>query len=321
MPDPGDAGNSGYIEAVRNFQAMHQQTIAEALSYIPNVMVSVHVDLDTLVQSREHERKFEKQFPVKNVEETENETSNETGPAGEPGMGANQPRALRGQVTNKNNRTVEKNRTATDSVPGNVRETSRQNIGFTPKAVQVAVAIPKDYYRNAAVAELKKEGGDEADKAIVAAKVAQLQAETERQVKDKIAHLIPTPLNGTAADNINVSSYTPSETVETAVPVNMATQAGEILTQWGGPAGLTLFALWTLWMLNRSAKRTAEGSSSTAAGKQSAGKAAAALAAAAEDEEEQLPKELTKRDKLQTLVKDNPEMAAAVLSRWLTPPK
>jgi len=34
-----------------------------------------------------------------------------------------------------------------------------------------------------------------------------------------------------------------------------------------------------------------------------------------------LPKEPTKRDKLQTLVKDNPEMAASVISRWLTPPK
>ena len=96
-------------------------------------------------------------------------------------------------------------------------------------------------------------------------------------------------------------------------------QASEILTQWGGPGGLALFALWALWMLNRSMKRMPEGSA-TATGKQSTGKAAA-LAATPEDEEDQIPKEPTKRDKLQTLVKDNPEMAAAVLSRWLAPPK
>lgn len=318
MSDPDDPTQSGYIEAIRNFNAMHQQTIADALSYIPNVLVSVNVEVDTLVQSHEQERKYEKQFPVKNVEETENESTTETGPASEPGMGANQPRALRGQVATKNSRTVEKNRTATDSVPAGVRVTSSQKTGFTPKSVQVAVAIPRDYYRNVAV----NEGVDQADKAALAAKIAQVQADTERQVKEKIAKLIPAPAGGQAADNINVSSYTPSETVDAPVPVAMTAQVGEIVTQWGGPAGLTLFALWALWMLNRSTKRTADGTASaTAAGKQATGKAAAALAAAPEDEEEQLPKEQTKRDKLQTLVKDNPEMAAAVLSRWLTPPK
>jgi len=33
------------------------------------------------------------------------------------------------------------------------------------------------------------------------------------------------------------------------------------------------------------------------------------------------PEEMSKRDQLQGLVKDNPEMAAAVIGRWLAPPK
>lgn len=315
--EQNDPYNNGYVERIRDFTALHQQTIAEALSYIPNVLVSVNVDLDTVVQTHEQERKYDaKQFPYKSLEETETSTSNETGPGSEPGMGANQPRAIRQQATVKNSNSVEKNRTATDSVPTGTRLIDRHVAGFTPKSVQVAVAIPRDYYREVAL----RQGADEADKAAFQAKVAQLKTETEKEVREKIARLIPAPASGTAADAVNVSSYDRLETVEAPLVVSMTTRVGEAVTQWGGPAGLALFALWALWMLNRSMKRMPEGPA-PAAGKQSAGKAAATLAAVPEDEDEQIPKEPTKRDKLQTLVKDNPEMAAAVLSRWLSPPK
>ena len=51
------------------------------------------------------------------------------------------------------------------------------------------------------------------------------------------------------------------------------------------------------------------------------GRAKAAPTAAPENEEDELTREPSKRDRLQVLVKDNPEMAATVISRWLTPPK
>jgi flagellar M-ring protein FliF len=319
LPDPGDPSGSGYVETTREFTALHQQTIAEALAYIPNVLVSVNVDLDTLMESHEQERKYDpKQFPYKTVEETENETSNETGPGSEPGAGPNTPRQIRQPVTSKNARTIDKTRTASDSVPTSTRVTRKHIHGFTPKSVQVAVSIPKDYYRDVAI----KEGTNESDKAAFAAKVAQLKTETEKDVREKIAKLIPLPATGTATDLINVSSYTALETTEAPVAVSMTTRVGEAVTQWGGPAGLALFALWALWMLNRSMKRVPDGATGAAAGKSTASKAAGtALAAAGDEDEEELAKEPTKRDKLQTLVKDNPEMAAAVLSRWLSPPK
>src|SRR5262245_40839335 len=76
MPEKDDPYNNGFVETIRDFTALHQQTIAEALSYIPNVLVSVNVDLDTTVQTREQERKYDaKQFPYKTLEETETETA------------------------------------------------------------------------------------------------------------------------------------------------------------------------------------------------------------------------------------------------------
>ncbi len=316
MPDKHDPSNNGYVEAIRSFTMLYQQKIAEALEYIPNVIVTPNVEVDSLVQSREQERKYDaKAFPYKNLEQTDNETTNETGPGSEPGMAANQPRAVRQQAGVKNSRTVEKTINSSESVPVGTRVAEREIAGFTPKSVQVAVAIPKDYYRSI----LLKQGVDEADKAAFEAKLAQLRLEQEKIVKEKIAKLIPAPASGTAADAINVSSYDRLETAEAPLAVSATTQVGELVTQWGGPAGLALFALWALWMLNRSTKRMPT-EPLPAAGKPAAGKPAPALAAETEDEEE-FPKEPTKRDKLQVLVKDNPEMAAAVLSRWLSPPK
>jgi flagellar M-ring protein FliF len=320
LPDPGDPTGTGYLEKVRELTAFHQQNIAEALSNIPNVLVSVSVDVDTLVDAQEQERKYDaKQFPYKTVEENENETSNETGPGSEPGAGANVPKAVRQPVTTKNARTLEKTRTASDSVPAGTRVTTRRMAGFTPKSVQVAVSIPRDYYRDVSV----REGLSESDKPALTARIAQLKIETEKEVREKVAKLIPPPANGTAAELINVSSYTPLETVEPPISVPVATRVSDAVTQWGGPAGLALFALWALWMLNRSAKRAPAGAEDTPAGKPIAGRAAGAAqpSAPGEEEDDELPKEPTKRDKLQTLVKDNPEMAAAVLSRWLSPPK
>jgi flagellar M-ring protein FliF len=295
---------------------MYQQNVAEALLYIPNVLVSANVEVDNLVQSREQERKYDaKAFPYKNLEQTDSETTSETGPGSEPGMTANQPRAVRQQAGIKNQRTVEKSTNSSESVPVSTRIAQREIAGFTPKSVQVAVAIPKDFYRSI----LLKQGVDEADKAAFEAKLAQVRMEQEKIVKEKIAKLIPVPAGGTSADAINVSSYDRLETAEAPAAVSMTTRIGEIVTQWGGPAGLALFAMWALWMLNRSTKRLPS-ASTPAAGKTTAGRPAAAPAAAPPEEEE-LPREPTRRDKLQVLVKDNPEMAAAVLSRWLSPPK
>jgi flagellar M-ring protein FliF len=317
MPDPSEPSGTGCVEAIREFTALHQQNIAEALHYIPNVLVSVNVDVDTLKESHEQERKYDaKSFPVKNTEETENETSNETSPGSEPGMKPNQPLSVRPQNSNRNTRTKEKNRVSTDSMPIGVRQITRQNAGFTPKSVQVAVSIPKDYYRDVAL----KDGADAADKSALQAKISQLKTDTEKEVREKVARLIPLPASGTAADLINVSSHTSLDTSEPPASVPLSVQATEALSQWGGPAGLVLFALWALWMLNRSLKRGPEFPASAPAGKQLVGRAPVSTRAAEEEEDEE-PKEPTKRDKLQTLVKDNPEMAASVISRWLSPPK
>ena len=81
----------------------------------------------------------------------------------------------------------EKSRTNVDNVPVGEKVIVRQTTGFTAKAVQVAVAIPRKYYRDVLVGR----GADEADKAAFDAKIVQLKAETEKDVREKMARLIP----------------------------------------------------------------------------------------------------------------------------------
>lgn len=315
LPTRDYPGEDGYVDAVRRHTEFFERKIADALSYIPNVFVNVSVEVEAIARSTRQERKYEpKQFPYKTVENTQNETSNETGPASEPGVQSNQPRNLRPATMQKNTRTSEKSDITTEAVPVGTKLEVSEVAGFTPKSVKAAISIPKDYYREI----LRTQGVDESDKAAFQTKMQQLQVEKEKEIAQKVGLLVLVPEGKTPSDVVSVSSYDRLELGEAPPTISVSTRALEALSEWGGPAGLALFALLALWMLTRSSKRAPEiaaASSTRPAG------AKPAAAAAAEAEEEELPHEPTKRDKLQTLVKDNPEMAASVISRWLSVPK
>jgi flagellar biosynthesis/type III secretory pathway M-ring protein FliF/YscJ len=314
LPGKDDEYNSGYVDAIRNFTTHFQTNIARALQDIPNAVVSVNVQIDSTAASTERERKYDpKPLTYKSTEDTQKEETNESVPQSEPGVAANQPRNTRTPAMAKTSRTNEKTLTKTDSVPISTRETVSEKVGYTPKSVQATVQIPIDYYRDV----LLKQGIDASDKAAFQVKMQQFQTEKEKEIKERVARLIYVPAGETASDAVSVSSYERLETIEPAAPASLTAQLSEALTQWGGPAGLTLFALWALIMLNRSLQRTNRDLAATAA-KSPAGKNAALPVAANNDDD--LDREPSKRDKLQTLVKDNPEMAATVISRWLAPP-
>jgi flagellar biosynthesis/type III secretory pathway M-ring protein FliF/YscJ len=314
FPNGESPGDNEYVDAVRKHSDFYEQKIKDALSYIPNVFVNVSVEVENVARSTRQERKYEpKQFPYKTVENTQNETANETGPASEPGVQSNQPRNLRPVTTQKNTRTNEKSDITTESVPVGTKLEVSEIAGFTPKSVKAAISIPKDYYREI----LRAQGADELDKAAFQTKLQQLQVEKEKEVAQKVGLLVLVPEGKTAADAVSVSSYDRLDLGEAPPTISVSTRALEALSEWGGPVGLALFALVALWMLSRSSKRAPE--TPAAASTRAAG--TKAPAAAPEALEEESPMEPTKRDKLQTLVKDNPEMAASVISRWLSVPK
>jgi flagellar M-ring protein FliF len=315
-PNDDDPSGSEMIDRQREYAALYQKTIADALNYIPGVIVTVNVQLENLKSSREQARKFDKQpFPTRSTEETQTETSNESRPGAEPGVASNQPRSVRTQAAPQSSHTMEKTRTESDSIPLTTTVTDKQYMGLTMQSLQVAVAIPRDYYRSVAV----QSGESETDKAAFQAKMVQIEQETEKKVSQTVARLISPAGGALNTDAVNIVSFTPVDSAEPIAAQGMPEMAIDLLTQWGGPAGLALFALWTLWMLNRSMKKLPQEAVSPAT--PNPAKPAAGPEPSAAAEEPVAAREPTKRDQLQVLVKDNPEMAASVISRWISPAK
>ena len=92
LPGKDDEYNSGYVDAIRHYTTFYQDNIAKALQEIPNVLVSVNVQIDSVASSTERERKYDaKSFPYKTLEDTQKEESTEAAPQSEPGVIANQP--------------------------------------------------------------------------------------------------------------------------------------------------------------------------------------------------------------------------------------
>jgi flagellar biosynthesis/type III secretory pathway M-ring protein FliF/YscJ len=245
-----DRRGQAYVERLREFTALYQQKIAEALSYIPNVLVSVNVEVAQ---------------------------STAEGGTGAPVAGS----AL---------------------------------AGYTPSSVQVAIAVPKDYYREIAL----RQGVDATNRAALRKKVTQLKIETERAVREKIVRLVPATTGGMANDAINVSSYDRLEAADTHIAVPVSNQVREVVMQWGGPAGLAVFAVWALWIANRNKKRRPE-SDSPAADELATERTQPMPAASAAIEQPPGRGATARRAQLQILVRENPKLAAAALRGWLAP--
>ena len=117
-----------------------------------------------------------------------------------------------------------------------------------------------------------------------------------------------------AADSISVVSITTidPEITETVQP--MTETVVNVVSQWGGAVALGLFALWTLWMLNKSMVKLPEIQDEVIP----------SLAVHSPDDEmenkEDAPEEkheTSVREELQSVVRDSPELTASVLTKWI----
>ncbi|MEX0715953.1 MAG: hypothetical protein WD066_05170 [Planctomycetaceae bacterium] len=311
--DSSDPQGNEFLARTRQFQDEFRREVRSALSYIPEVLVTVKVDLDNLKSSVARQQLLDpkKSVPLRVIESTRTSSSNRGPSSTEPGQIPNQPRSLAPTGGNATAQSLSEQDTESLSAPS-FEITEKELETAIPQAVQVSVAIPEDYYR--AIAAQQAGGTEVAATSGTAAAPAtgpvKTQADVERDVKATVAAVI-----GATEDKVTVTSYVRVDgEVPEFEPSTMDT-VGELASQWGGAAGLGLFATWALWMVARGGSRSAK----------DAGGAAPSPAPAPfppfDDDEEETPlpraPEPTARDRLQVSVRDNPEMAAAVLSKWI----
>ena len=212
------------IQRVREFTRQYEQQIQKGLSFIPNATVAVHVDLDNLKSSVTRKERVRTTIP--------HETTI-----------ANRPGAVQ-QVSHEDVDSVRHSSGFRGSdIPSDVtREVSeRELLAAMPKAVQVSVSIPSDYYRDVAARRKAQGTGRSLD-------LETIEEEVLTKVERTVGRLIPA---GSSSDAISVTTVDRMPTETTEPTLSTTDQLGILAWRHGGSLALGLFVAWALWMLSR----------------------------------------------------------------------
>jgi flagellar M-ring protein FliF len=310
---------------LREASQLYESKIKNALAHIsPDIVVTVNVELDPIQESMTQTVKYDlkRSIDQQTSEQKRTESFRQQPVQAEPGLRSNQPRSLANAPSNMQNRQVTEENNSTTRSPGG-ESTYVKSLPAMPKVVTVSVLVPEDYYAKALEAQKSVPGQKGAGKTI-----DKIKDETEQAVKNIVAGAIPNP----DPKSITVSSFVSVHEPPPTITPSTWNTVTSLLSQWGGAVALGLFAVWALWMLKSSAAPRAasfeaspEASITVPAPSGSASSAGAASAqpgAAKKEkvelvvEEEPMPT-LNDRDLVQTMVRDNPEMAVAIIGKWL----
>lgn len=310
---PGDPFDNRLLTRKTQFEQRYQNMIAAALTHIPEVQVTVSVDLENIKSSvvREQTVNPKETVSLHQSEQTRTDAVRQQTALAEPGAASNQPQSLQTRGEDQKSRNLEE-RTSSSTVAASFSVSEQEFIAAMPKAVQVSIGIPDDYFRSVALKNGVNEGDSDESKQKFQTAVDEIGKEELASVRQTAKTLLPANTPETAID-VRAVHPIAAEITEASVPLTETVT--NVTSKWGGAAGLALFALWALWMLNRSVPKLPEESAEPVQ----------KLALHPDVEEEESPAENrapepTERDRMQAVVRDNPEMAAAVLRGWIHPP-
>lgn len=255
----GDASDSHLIQRVREFTRQYEQQIQKALAFIPQAVVAVHVDVDNLKSSvtrNERTRVRSDSTPVANRPASLRPTIFEDeGTAQVTAFRGIEPAFHEAGADRRDAEAVPQQfeptinvRGPSDVVPAGHSDVQRevsekQLLAAMPRAVQVSVSIPRDYYRD--VAARRKSQGEQNQ---VRLDLDTIEEDVIAKVERTVGRLIPA---GSPHEAISVTSVDRlvSDTPEPTLTMNE--QLLVIAQRHGGSVALSLFAVWALWMLTR----------------------------------------------------------------------
>ncbi|MCA9015267.1 MAG: hypothetical protein KDA77_08025 [Planctomycetaceae bacterium] len=308
--DKNDAFDGKFISWVNRHTKNYQDKILDSLSYIPDVIVNVNVDVENLKRyvERKQEISTDGTVTLQSKEQSSERNLTEKPVRAEPGARSNQPNSLSVARGNEKNEKITESNNESTSAPS-FTWTEKEFVAAMPSTVQVSVSIPEDYYSAVAMKQGIKKGEAEADIATFKQATDAIKLKVETDIQKHIQKLLPSQ---SANDAVSVVSYVRVDQNVPEVALPLTESVGEFVSQWGSTLGLGLFAIWALWMLNKSMPAMEEIDEDLVS--PSLDRSASS---AAEEEETKPKSQPTQRDEVQLLVRDNPEVAALVLSKWI----
>lgn len=336
----GSALDDPYLARMKTYQAEYETMVANALSYVPGVAVTAHVELDRELRLVTEKVEINpKPVVLSSTEETNSVTSEMQPAGGRPGFEAQRPNQGQslGVASRGNTNQEERSSTQTQSVASTDRTTTEM-APLTPRRVTVSVAVPSDYFekvwreQNPAPAGSEPQPPQPADLARVA------QEETTK-IRAHVAALIPKPTDPALDPTSLVTVSTFSRVTPTEAPgIDLVTRLVSLAESYGATLGLLALVLVSLLMLRslvKSLPAAAPASTLAAAGVPAAAPSPAATAtpgrataptspaspATAEKPARTLKRKLgtgaSLRDELAEMVREDPNAAAAILRNWI----
>jgi flagellar biosynthesis/type III secretory pathway M-ring protein FliF/YscJ len=313
--DENDPLGGKVVTLLREAAQLYETRIKKALSHIsPDVVVTVNVDLDPLQKSVIQSVKWDQKKSIEQTvtQQKKTEKSRQQAIQAQPGVVGNQPRALTNSPGSTQDRTLQDDSRTTVRTPGG-ETTYTESVPTMPKVVTVAVLIPEDYYAKALEIQKQQPGAGGAKT------LDKFKEETNQAVRDAVDSAIPS----SESKKITVGSFVSVKEEAPEIRPSTIENVTSLLTQWGGPVALALFALWALWMIRGQAPRAAGAPRAPEAGltedfvfSQAASKIDVAAPTQTPVEDEPVVT-LNDRDVVQNMVRDNPEMAVAIIGKWL----
>jgi hypothetical protein len=226
------------LQRVREFTRQYEQQIQKALAFIPNATVAVHVDIDNLKSSvvrQERIRTNHADPPSGDGNGKGNGGVNEPGGVQLIGHDDTEPGAIRYSAGFRG-----PDSPSTDFT----REFSeRELLAAMPRAVQVSVGIPREYYRD--VAARRKAQTETHNRRL---DLDSIEEEVLTKVERTVGRLIPvgSPHDAISVTTVDRMTDEPVEPTLTAVD-----QLSVLAWRHGGSIALGLLVIWALWMLSR----------------------------------------------------------------------
>jgi len=286
MYDPTDGL---YLQRAREFTRHYEQQIQKALSYIPFVSVTVHVDLETLrssmIRSETVRSKGEAAHVAYRPEPNDGSDSQSTGVDGSS-VG---PTEVTGEISEK------------------------QLVAAMPKAVQVCVSIPRGYLHDLISRRISQK---ETPKHRLDATA--IEEEELTKVEQIVGRLIPA---GSPANAINVTCVDrPISNSSETISLPPDEQLWILAHQWGGPFAIGCCVIFVLLMLRRPVPtRRAKTERSVDPGFEE-NRLTASLSAVEAVPTLAVPQDRIAllRDEVRAMVESNPAASVALVSAWLS---
>ncbi|MCA9039394.1 MAG: hypothetical protein KDA65_03500 [Planctomycetaceae bacterium] len=316
--DENDPTSDRLLRLTREHERSTAEDLMMALRHIPNVNVSVSVDLSEIKRQVRREQTVDPKQVValQQSTNTKQQQFQKRQPRQEPGVIPNQSSlSAESDQAPASSSTLTEENTETITVP-RFEILDEEVFGAMPKATRVAVTIPEDYPRSL----LLRRSPDQAENQ-TSDEFQQQLATVKEEIETQVKQLIATHLNLDLTQDpnpsaISVQTVIPQEPDIPEISIPITDKLFDWTTEWGGAILLVLLSLWALRSLNKSMPKLPDVEVEAAS-------LQAALQPAEVEEDEKhhssafaLP-EASEREDLQTVVKENPEVTAAVISNWI----